>query len=70
VNPSWWTEKTAFKRRYQKFGDFWLPESNESETKVRAFGTAVLSIEYRDYQIIQSGGTKVAYSQQKPLSAQ
>jgi len=55
VNPSWWTVKTDFKRRYQKVGDFWLPESNESETKVRVIGTAVLSIEYRDYQITQAG---------------
>ncbi len=56
VNPSWWTVKTDFKRSYQKIGDFWLPESNESETKVRVFGTAVLSIEYRDYQITQAAG--------------
>ncbi|MFZ0772383.1 MAG: hypothetical protein WCA49_13890 [Candidatus Sulfotelmatobacter sp.] len=55
VNPSWWTVKTDFKRSYQKIGDFWLPESNESETKVRVFGTAALSIEYHDYQIIQAG---------------
>ena len=51
VNPSWWTFKTDFKRRYQKIDDFWLPESNESETKVRVVGTAVLSIEYGDYEI-------------------
>ena len=51
VNPSWWTVKTDFKRSYQKIDNFWLPESNESETKVRVLGTAVLSIEYRDYQI-------------------
>src|SRR5260370_18735644 len=25
VNPSWWTEKTDFKRSYQKPGSFWLP---------------------------------------------
>ena len=60
VNPSWWTVKTDFNRRYQKIGDFWLPESNESETKVRILGTAVLSIEYRDYQIMQAGGATVA----------
>ena len=56
VNPSWWTVKTDFKRRYQKIGEFWLPESNESETKVRILGTAVLSIEYSDYQITQAAG--------------
>ena len=70
VNPSWWTEKTDFKRRYGKIGDFWLPESNESETKVRVFGTAVLTIEYRDYQITQAEGTAVAYFHQKSLSGQ
>jgi hypothetical protein len=70
VNPSWWTIKTDFKRRYQEIGDFWLPESNESETKVRVFGTAVLSIEYRDYQITQVGGATVAYSREKPQDGQ
>ena len=39
VNPSWWTVKTDFTRSYQKIGSFWLPESNESETKVRIFGS-------------------------------
>jgi hypothetical protein len=70
VNPSWWTEKTDFKQRYQKIDRFWLPESNESETKVRVFGTAVLTIEDRDYQITQAGGTAVAYSHERALSAQ
>jgi outer membrane lipoprotein-sorting protein len=53
VNPSWWTVKTDFKRSYEKVGDFWLPESNESTTKVRIFGTAVLTINYKDYQVKQ-----------------
>jgi hypothetical protein len=66
VNPSWWTVKTDFKRSYQKVGDFWLPESNESETKVRIFGTAFLTIEYRDYQITQSPDVKMAASLEKP----
>jgi outer membrane lipoprotein-sorting protein len=69
VNPSWWTVKTDFKRRYQKIGDFWLPESNESETKVRVFGTAVLSIEYRDYRITQAGGATVASPHSEALAA-
>jgi len=69
VNPSWWTLKTDFKRRYQKIGNFWLPQSNESETKVRVFGTAVLSIEYRDYQITQAGGATVASPQSEVLAA-
>lgn len=69
VNPSWWTVKTDFKRRYHKIGDFWLPESNESETKVRVFGTAVLSIEYRDYRITQAGAATVASPHSDALSA-
>jgi outer membrane lipoprotein-sorting protein len=54
VNPSWWTVKTDFTRSYQKIGGFWLPESNESETKVRILGRAVLTIKYGEYQITQS----------------
>jgi outer membrane lipoprotein-sorting protein len=69
-NPSWWTLKTAFKRSYQKIGDFWLPESNESETKVRILGTAVLSIEYREYQITQAAGTGVSASLERPSNGQ
>jgi hypothetical protein len=58
VNPSWWTVKTDFKRSYEKMGEFWLPESNESTTKVRIFGTAVLTINYGDYQFTQVPGRK------------
>jgi hypothetical protein len=46
-----------------------LPESNESETKVRVLGTAVLSIEYRDYQIKQAGGATVASPHSEALAA-
>jgi len=53
-NPSWWTERTDFKRSYQKIGEFWLPDSNESTTKVRIFGTAVLTITYGEYQITEA----------------
>jgi outer membrane lipoprotein-sorting protein len=66
VNPSWWTVKTDFKRSYEKVGNFWLPESNESTTKVRIFGTAVLTISYRDYQITQVPGRKGTPSAVKP----
>jgi outer membrane lipoprotein-sorting protein len=65
VNPSWWTEKNNFTRTYQKIGEFWLPESNESHSKVRMFGTAVLTIEYGDYSL-QKDETKVAFSESLP----
>jgi outer membrane lipoprotein-sorting protein len=62
VNPSWWTLKTDFKRTYRKFDDYWLPESNESTTHVRIFGTAVLTITYGEYQITKAVGDKLASS--------
>jgi outer membrane lipoprotein-sorting protein len=61
-NPSWWTLHTDFNRSYEKIGNFWLPTSNHSETKVRVFGTAILTIEYGQYQITQAGGATVASS--------
>jgi outer membrane lipoprotein-sorting protein len=60
VNPSWWTPKTDFVRAYEKVGTFWLPESNESVTKVRIFGTAVLTITYGEYKTTEAPGEKLA----------
>jgi hypothetical protein len=70
VNPSWWTLKTDFKRSYQKVGDFWLPESNESQTKVRIFGTAVLTIHYGEYQITEASVARNTSSSEKPTNGQ
>ena len=70
VNPSWWTVKTDFKRSYQKIGDFWLPESNESETKVRIMGTAFLTINYGEYQITQAPAAKLASNLEQPSNGQ
>ena len=71
VNPSWWTVKTDFKRSYREIGSFWLPESNESETKVRMFGTAVLTIKYRDYQVTKAHNSNTAPdTEDKPTNGQ
>lgn len=71
VNPSWWTVKTDFKRSYQKVGSFWLPESNESETKVRILGTAVLTVKYGEYQITQTHNLNPAFDvEDKPSNGQ
>jgi len=71
VNPSWWTVKTDFTRSYQKIGGFWLPESNESETKVRIFGSAVLTIKYGEYQIRQTHNLNPGFDvEKKPLNGQ
>lgn len=50
-NPSFWIAKTEIRHSYAKTGDFWLPEQNRSESKVRIGGTAVLTINYGTYQI-------------------
>lgn len=71
VNPSWWTVKTDFKRSYREIGSFWLPESNESETKVRIFGTAVLTIKYGEYQITEAHNSNTALDmEEKPPNGQ
>ncbi len=71
VNPSWWTVKTDFTRSYQKIGSFWLPESNESETKVRILGSAVLTIKYGEYQITQTHNSNPPLDvEEKPSNGQ
>jgi hypothetical protein len=50
-SPSFWISRTLIHQTFAKTGDFWLPEKNRSETKVRIGGTAVLIIDYGTYQI-------------------
>jgi len=50
-NPSIWISHTEIDHRYKKFGEFWLPDRNESVTQVRLGGKAVLTIDYSDYRI-------------------
>jgi outer membrane lipoprotein-sorting protein len=71
VNPSWWTVKTDFTRSYHKIGSFWLPESNESVTKVRILGSAVLTIKYGEYQVTQTHNLNPALAvEEKPSNGQ
>ncbi len=49
-NPSFWIKSTEIRHAYAKNGEFWLPLSNRSESKVRFGGTAVLTIDYGTYQ--------------------
>lgn len=51
-NPSFWISRTLIRHSNAKIGDFWLPEKNRSETKVRIGGTAVLTIDYGKYQVV------------------
>jgi hypothetical protein len=50
-NPSFWIKKTEIHHEYSKTGDFWLPERNQSESKVRIGGNAILTIEYGAYRV-------------------
>jgi hypothetical protein len=49
-NPSFWIKSTEIHHVYAKDGEFWLPQTNRSESKVRFGGTAVLTIDYGAYQ--------------------
>ena len=48
-SPSFWISKTQIHHVYSKTGEFWLPQTNRSETRVRIGGTAVLTIDYGKY---------------------
>jgi hypothetical protein len=52
-NPSFWISQTLIHQTNSRIGDFWLPEQNRSETKVRIGGKAVMTIEYGPYKIAQ-----------------
>jgi hypothetical protein len=50
-SPSFWVKKSVIEHQYEKVNDFWLPAHSRTETEVRLNGHAVLTIEYKDYQI-------------------
>jgi len=56
-NPSFWIRNTDIHHVYSKVEDFWLPQRNVSESKIRFGGTAVLTIDYGDYQFERSDVT-------------
>ena len=49
-NLSFWIRQTEIHHVYAKDGEFWLPQSNRSESKIRLGGSAVLTIDYGAYQ--------------------
>ena len=50
-NPSFWISQTLIHQSNSRIGEFWLPRQNQSETRVRIGGKAVLTIDYGPYQI-------------------
>jgi hypothetical protein len=55
-NPSFWLTKVRFTHSYTKFGPYWLPVSDQSESNVRIFGPTEVTVEYYDYRINQPTG--------------
>jgi hypothetical protein len=53
-SPSFWIKRSVIEQTYAKVNNFWLPAYSRTQTEVRLSGHAVLSIEYRDYQIIEA----------------
>jgi len=58
-NPSIWTKKVRFVRRYEKHGPFWLPASVESESEIIIAGASTLNIQYSNYRIEAHGESPV-----------
>jgi hypothetical protein len=50
-NPSFWISQTLIHQTNSRIGGFWLPQQNQSETKVRVGGKAVMTIDYGPYEI-------------------
>ena len=48
---SFWIERADIVRQYQKIGNFWLPERDETFVQVRLYGKKVLTIDHRDYVV-------------------
>jgi hypothetical protein len=55
-NPSFWIASTRITERYARFGKFWLPVENTSQSRMRIGGTATLTITYQDYKIPAEAG--------------
>lgn len=68
-NPSFWIKRTSIHHAYQKVGDFWLPEKNESVSTMRFGGRAVLTIEYVNYEILAARSLKGADVADAPASS-
>jgi hypothetical protein len=69
-NPSFWIRSTEIHHVYSKVGDFWLPQRNVSESKIRFGGTATLTIDYGSYAFASPNAipaqSAIASSQSSP----
>lgn len=63
-SPSFWISRTLIHHTNHLTDGFWLPEQNQSDTKVRVGGTATMSIDYQSYRIMAAP----AYSTTPPVT--
>jgi len=70
-SPSFWIKSTDIHHVYAKDGEFWLPQTNRSESKIRLGGSALLTIDYGTYQFEEPHRTAPAEASEltapKPL---
>jgi hypothetical protein len=57
-NPSWWINHASFDWRYERHGEFWLPEKSVAVSHVRIGGEAKLTIEYGAYHVVSAHGPR------------
>ena len=48
---SFWVQQADFVRQYQKIGDFWLPQRDETLVRVRMYGKKLLTIQHEEYVV-------------------
>jgi hypothetical protein len=58
-NPSWWTKRNLIQVTYEKIGEFWLPARTETNTQLRILGRSLLTIVYKDYEILNGGAVQI-----------
>jgi len=62
---SFWITRADFVRQYQKIGEFWLPERDETLVHIRMNGNKALIIDHRNYTI---NSVAEATAQEHPLA--
>jgi outer membrane lipoprotein-sorting protein len=65
---SFWIERADVVRQYQKIGNFWLPERDETFVQVRLYGKKVLTIDHQDYVVNRTRDTREQAAEQEALA--
>ena len=68
-NPSFWISQTLIHQKNFRLDGFWLPQQNQSETKVRIGGKATMTIDYGPYEIAPPESPQAAGSYYPELAA-